>query len=438
MCEVVQRCIKRTKKHNPELKIKSEVFNDQSNHVAQSSIMSQKSPHNEESFTINQSDADENDDGDVKPDKAELDSFLSSKTPIHVEVDGDNTSNDATEKFVPTQDGISDESDLIGTQNRRSGRPKRLTSSNAEKLPDRKRKYTRDVSSELEFECALCGDNFCSTNQLRNHMASRHTSPEEERTCKECDKTFMSSRNLRQHQIRVHITNVTCNICGQAFKYKVELQEHKAMHCGRKSYSCPKCNKTFFRLANLDTHLQITHNSGRFQCHICKKEYGRKQSRDYHVIASHERVLPHKCEYCGKGFTRLLDLKRHTFIHTRVSDFVCNTCGRQFANGGTLNRHIRLDHNGEKKLCPICGKHIKRSLSGHMRSHGEKKFKCNLCDKAYARPEALKEHMPSHFGKKPFQCPKCPKSFLGSANFSKHKKIHEKNEKAGKVMPIRK
>ena len=165
--EVVQRCIKRTKKHNPELKIKSEVFNDQSNHVEQSSIMSQKSPHNEESFTINQSDADENDEGDVKPDNAELDSFLSSKIPTHVEVDGDNTSNDATEKFVPTQDGISDASDVIGTQNRRRGRPKQLTSSNAEKLPDRKRKYTRDVSSELEFECALCGDNFCSTKQLQ-------------------------------------------------------------------------------------------------------------------------------------------------------------------------------------------------------------------------------------------------------------------------------
>ncbi|KAJ5403895.1 hypothetical protein N7509_003766 [Penicillium cosmopolitanum] len=74
-----------------------------------------------------------------------------------------------------------------------------------------------------------------------------------------------------------------------------------------------------------------------------------------------------KCQYCGKEFTRLYNLKSHLLVHQNNLRFPCEYCHKSFVRKSDFNRH--------------------------MKSHtGEKKWVCGGCDKAFARSETLKAH----------------------------------------------
>lgn len=54
----------------------------------------------------------------------------------------------------------------------------------------------------------------------------------------------------------------------------------------------------------------------------------------------------------------------------------------------------------------------------------KKKFKCEICQKTFMRPSALKVHVRIHNGEKPFQCTYCPRSFSQSGNLTVHLRMH--------------
>ena len=53
--------------------------------------------------------------------------------------------------------------------------------------------------------------------------------------------------------------------------------------------------------------------------------------------------------------------------------------------------------------------HLKISLIA-----GEKPFKCNVCDRAFAHKSTLNEHLNLHSDDKPYECPTCLRLFSSS------------------------
>ena len=80
-------------------------------------------------------------------------------------------------------------------------------------------------------------------------------------------------------------------------------------------------------------------NSG---VHFCIE--GRNLKR--HINSVHNGQKDHKCDSCGKAFSRAGHLKRHIdSVHNGQKDHKCDSCGNAFSQAGNLKTHIDSVHH---------------------------------------------------------------------------------------------
>lgn len=90
--------------------------------------------------------------------------------------------------------------------------------------------------------------------------------------------------------------------------------------------------------------------------------------------------------------------------HTNEKKYVCQVCNKAFIDSWQLKIHIRT-HTGEKPYkCPHCEMTftVSSSLYSHIRyKHTfEKNFICSVCAKAFTAKHTLDDHMRTHTGEK--------------------------------------
>ena len=95
----------------------------------------------------------------------------------------------------------------------------------------------------------------------------------------------------------------------------------------------------------------------------------------------------HKCESCGKSFSRVDNLKTHIHtVHESHKDHKCESCDKSFTEVGSLKKHIYIIHKGHKD------------------------YKCKSCGRSFSRADHLKKHLQRYYLK--LEMWKCCKSWL--------------------------
>ena len=267
------------------------------------------------------------------------------------------------------------------------------------------------------YECNWCAKLFAKHNweEFLYHLTKEHLVGDFRHKCDQCDKTFALKYQFEKHRKIQHTSNssIICDKCGQEFRTQTYLRNHlKLVH---NLYDipkedtikkCDKCEIEFEKPENFNDHLkQCLVELKNFECKLCESQWVSHLSLWQHIAVDH-KLIRHICDTCGHVSTTLWGLKKHQkLVHEKIYKYVCHLCAKPLNSNEKLNVHMINVHG-----------------------IGERKFKCDQCDKSFATSNLLKNHFESHHAKKTlYQCEQCPKTFWMKSYLNTHvRRIHDK------------
>ena len=120
------------------------------------------------------------------------------------------------------------------------------------------------------------------------------------------------------------------------------------VHEGKGGHNCEFCGKLYATMNELKKHSRSVHEGITYDCQICSKQFKGKAGLKDHVETVHEGKKPSvKCPLCDKCVVSNHVLKRHIDqVHEKKRPHVCEICNERFGQKAHLVTHIKGKHKG--------------------------------------------------------------------------------------------
>ncbi|XP_019931546.3 zinc finger protein Xfin [Aedes albopictus] len=267
-----------------------------------------------------------------------------------------------------------------------------------------------------------------------------------------------------------------CEVCQKLFKTRKVLLCHKKIHQPRK-HICKMCSKPFGRRQQLLRHMNLVHpkepetnddtiSESRGKIVAVIESLEQEQVTQNDALASEtsdaidqEGVAQDCYEDVEEQFEESLQSTKggdtsKTFceatsshlangkgINTEKNELQCDICFKTFKLGKTMRAHKKSAHGINALVCPICERPFaqRNLLQRHIESHqsveermqrvknNARPFKCDVCEKAFARKGRLGEHQKKVHGPRNHECHICSFRFTMRDDLEKHIKRHARD-----------
>ncbi|GAB1599286.1 PR domain zinc finger protein 5-like [Argonauta hians] len=212
-----------------------------------------------------------------------------------------------------------------------------------------------------------------------------------------------------------------CSECSFKSKRESHFVKHIKLHeKDNKLYQCQQCDFTSIRLSHLRRH-ELLHSTTLLHCVKCQYSTDSNKLLARHVKNRHStqrHTLRYSCPKCQYKTLRW----RLYCSHLRVSHN--ETCSN--TSSATA---IKLCKSYQCDLCSYKSQRKEHYVRHRNNVHcNQRPYLCDLCGKAFKRPDALAQHKFTHLDKSarllPFTCTLCSKAFRSQAHLTEHQTMH--------------
>ncbi|XP_046563804.1 zinc finger protein 501-like [Haliotis rubra] len=145
------------------------------------------------------------------------------------------------------------------------------------------------------------------------------------------------------------------------------------------------------------------------------------------------------CRRCGKDYSTRRELKAHRCLR-KLKSFPCKECEKVFARPSDLQEHllVHVERKPYSTFCRFCFKKFNElsSKRKHMKIHAEKNtYLCGECGETFALSACLKKHMRNHLVN-PDPCTECGRTFATLVGLKRHYKLSHSGEKSAQLRNI--
>lgn len=267
------------------------------------------------------------------------------------------------------------------------------------------KKPIRGRFSALKYECSFAGCDlqFKRKDRLDAHEFTHSQVKKFACTVENCTKAYSNSSHLQRHKRNTHGINK-----GEGDGDVSQSKETSIVPCTHEY-----CAKLFDTEARMLLHYSLIHSEDvelrKFECDVCGEKFRRKTHLQQHKIAEHTENYRYTCDKCGKGFFQMSRLNRHVKSHEIRQ---CTNCDATFDKWSALMAHKHKEHVNSNLKCTVCDREFnsKRLLKAHQKTHvslGDRTVhQCPFdgCAKFFLQRNNMLAHYKSQHENKKFAC----------------------------------